>query len=308
MAWFKKTRKPISSASAEKPSRVPEGLWVKCPGCVQLIYKKDLEQSLNVCPKCTHHFRINATERLTALFDDGEFVEYFPDLISTDPLRFTDTKAYRDRLERTRESTGMNDACIVATGTLDGLDIVVAAMEYSFIGGSMGVVVGEKITRAIEMALERRQPAIVISCSGGARMMEGALSLMQMAKVSAALARLDRARLPFISILTDPTTGGVTASFAMLGDLNIAEPKALIGFAGPRVIEQTIRQKLPEGFQRSEFLVEHGMIDLVVDRRDMKATIARALRFMGGTAVAVPPEEPVPVAVGVPARLDPARR
>jgi acetyl-CoA carboxylase carboxyl transferase subunit beta len=308
MAWFKKTRKPISSASAEKPSRVPEGLWVKCPGCVQLIYKKDLEQSLNVCPKCTHHFRINATERLTALFDDGEFVEYFPDLISTDPLRFTDTKPYRDRLHKTMASTGLKDAVIVASGRLDGIDLVIAAMEYSFIGGSMGVVVGEKITRAIEMALERRQPAIVISCSGGARMMEGALSLMQMAKVSAALARLDRARLPFISILTDPTTGGVTASFAMLGDLNIAEPKALIGFAGPRVIEQTIRQKLPEGFQRSEFLVEHGMIDLVVDRRDMKATIARALRFMGGTAVAVPPEEPVPVAVGVPARLDPARR
>jgi acetyl-CoA carboxylase carboxyl transferase subunit beta len=308
MAWFKKTRKPISSASAEKPSRVPEGLWVKCPGCVQLIYKKDLEQSLNVCPKCTHHFRNNATERLTALFDDGEFVEYFPDLISTDPLRFTDTKPYRDRLHKTMASTGLKDAVIVASGRLDGIDLVIAAMEYSFIGGSMGVVVGEKITRAIEMALERRQPAIVISCSGGARMMEGALSLMQMAKVSAALARLDRARLPFISILTDPTTGGVTASFAMLGDLNIAEPKAVIGFAGPRVIEQTIRQKLPEGFQRSEFLVEHGMIDLVVDRRDMKATIARALRFMGGTAVAVPPEEPVPVAVGVPARLDPARR
>jgi acetyl-CoA carboxylase carboxyl transferase subunit beta len=307
MAWFKKARKPISSASAEKPSRVPEGLWVKCPGCVQLIYKKDLEENVNVCPKCTHHFRISATERLKALFDDGEYVEYFPNLISTDPLHFTDTKPYRDRLQKTIESTGLKDAVIVASGRLDGLGVVMAAMEYSFIGGSMGVVVGEKITRAIEMALQRRQPAIVISCSGGARMMEGALSLMQMAKVSAALARLDRARLPFISVLTDPTTGGVTASFAMLGDLNIAEPKALIGFAGPRVIEQTIRQKLPEGFQRSEFLVEHGMIDLVVDRRDLKATIARALRFMGAS-VQVPPEEPVPVAVGAPARLDPARR
>jgi acetyl-CoA carboxylase carboxyl transferase subunit beta len=307
MAWFKKTRKPISSLSAEKPSRVPEGLWVKCPGCVQLIYKKDLEENLNVCPKCTHHFRINATDRLKALFDESEFTEHFPDLVSTDPLHFTDTKPYRDRLKKTIESTGLKDAVIVATGHLDGLGVVIAAMEYSFIGGSMGVVVGEKITRGIEMALERRQPAIIISCSGGARMMEGALSLMQMAKVSAALARLDRARLPFISVLTDPTTGGVTASFAMLGDLNIAEPKALIGFAGPRVIEQTIRQKLPEGFQRSEFLVEHGMIDLVVDRRDLKATIARALRFMGAT-VAVPPEEPVPVAVGAPARLDPARR
>src|SRR6186997_1624586 len=280
MAWFKKARKPIASSTAEKPSRVPEGLWIKCPGCTQLIYKKDLEESLNVCPKCAHHFRIGAAERLRALFDDGRYTEHFPNLISTDPLRFTDTKPYRLRLKTTISSTGLKDAIIVATGKLDGLDLVVAAMEYTFIGGSMGVVVGEKIARAIEMAIERRQPVIVISCSGGARMMEGALSLMQMAKVSAALARLDRAKLPFISILTDPTTGGVTASFAMLGDLNIAEPKALIGFAGPRVIEQTIRQTLPEGFQRSEFLVEHGMLDIIVDRRDLKATIARALRFM----------------------------
>jgi acetyl-CoA carboxylase carboxyl transferase subunit beta len=296
MAWFKKARKPIASSTAEKPSRVPEGLWVKCPGCTQLIYKKDLEQNLSVCPKCTHHFRLTAAERLKALFDDGLYTEHFTNLTSTDPLQFTDTKPYRERLQKTVASTGLTDAVVVATGRLDGLDIVVAAMEYSFIGGSMGVVVGEKITRAIELALERRQPAIVISCSGGARMMEGALSLMQMAKVSAALARLDRARLPFISILTDPTTGGVTASFAMLGDLNIAEPKALIGFAGPRVIEQTIRQKLPEGFQRSEFLVEHGMIDLVVDRRDMKATLSRALRFM--RAAPAPADEPVPVGVG----------
>jgi acetyl-CoA carboxylase carboxyl transferase subunit beta len=287
MAWFKKTRKPIASSTAEKPSRVPEGLWVKCPGCTQLIYKKDLEQNLSVCPKCTHHFRISAAERLKVLFDDGVYQEHFTNLTSTDPLQFTDTKPYRDRLEKTIASTGLSDAVVVATGRMDGLDIVVAAMEYSFIGGSMGVVAGEKITRALEVALARRQPAIVISSSGGARMMEGALSLMQMAKVSAALARLDRARLPFISILTDPTTGGVTASFAMLGDLNIAEPKALIGFAGPRVIEQTIRQKLPEGFQRSEFLVEHGMLDLVIDRRDMKATLSRALRFM--RAVPAPP-------------------
>jgi len=296
MAWFKKTRKPIASSMAEKPSRVPEGLWVKCPGCTQLIYKKDLEQNLSVCPKCTHHFRISAAERLKALFDDGVYREHFTNLTSTDPLQFTDTKPYRDRLEKTIASTGLTDAVVVATGRMDGLDVVVAAMEYSFIGGSMGVVAGEKITRALELALGLRQPAIVISCSGGARMMEGALSLMQMAKVSAALARLDRARLPFISILTDPTTGGVTASFAMLGDLNIAEPKALIGFAGPRVIEQTIRQKLPEGFQRSEFLVEHGMLDLVVDRRDMKSTLSRALRFM--RAVPAPPvDEPVPVGV-----------
>jgi acetyl-CoA carboxylase carboxyl transferase subunit beta len=280
MAWFKKTRKPIASSTAEKPSRVPEGLWVKCPGCTQLIYNKDLEASLNVCPKCGHHFRIGAADRLKALFDGGEYQEHFENLRSNDPLQFTDTRPYRERLQSSFESTGLKDSVIVATGRLEGIDLVVAAMEYTFIGGSMGVVAGEKITRAVEMAHDRRQPVIIISCSGGARMMEGALSLMQMAKVSAALARLDRARLPFLSILTDPTTGGVTASFAMLGDLNIAEPKALIGFAGPRVIEQTIRQKLPEGFQRSEFLLEHGMLDIVVDRRDLKATIARALRFM----------------------------
>jgi acetyl-CoA carboxylase carboxyl transferase subunit beta len=297
MAWFKKARKPIASSTADKPSRVPEGLWVKCPGCAQLIYNKDLETNLNVCPKCAHHFRISAAERLKALFDDGRYDEHFPDLTSNDPLQFADTKPYKDRLQKTIAGTGMKDAVVVATGSLEGLPVVVSAMEYSFIGGSMGVVVGEKITRGIEMAIDRRQPAIIISCSGGARMMEGALSLMQMGKVSAALARLDRARLPFISVLTDPTTGGVTASFAMLGDVNIAEPKALIGFAGPRVIEQTIRQKLPDGFQRSEFLVEHGMLDLVVDRREMKATIARMLRFM--RAEAAPAVVPVPVAVGV---------
>jgi len=297
MAWFKKTRKPIASQTAEKPSRVPEGLWVKCPGCTQLIYNKDLEASLNVCPKCAHHFRLSAAERLAALFDNGRYDEHFANLTSTDPLQFADTKPYRDRLRKMRETTGLKDSVIVATGRLDGLDVVVAAMEYAFIGGSLGVVAGEKITRALELALARRHPAIIVSCSGGARMMEGALSLMQMAKVSAALARLDRARVPFISVLTDPTTGGVTASFAMLGDLNIAEPKALIGFAGPRVIEQTIRQTLPEGFQRSEFLLEHGMLDLVIDRRDLKASIARALRFM--RAVPAPVPEPTPALAGV---------
>jgi len=297
MAWFKKTRKPIASQTAEKPSRVPEGLWVKCPGCTQLIYNKDLEASLNVCPKCAHHFRLGAAERLAALFDNGRYDEHFANLTSTDPLQFADTKPYRDRLRKMRETTGLKDSVIVATGRLDGLDVVVAAMEYAFIGGSLGVVAGEKITRALELALARRHPAIIVSCSGGARMMEGALSLMQMAKVSAALARLDRARVPFISVLTDPTTGGVTASFAMLGDLNIAEPKALIGFAGPRVIEQTIRQTLPEGFQRSEFLLEHGMLDLVIDRRDLKASIARALRFM--RAVPAPVPEPTPALAGV---------
>ena len=287
MAWFKKARKSIGSATAEKPSRVPEGLWVKCPGCAQILYNKDLESNLHVCPKCSHHFRIGAAERLRVLLDDGGWTEHDANLTSTDPLRFTDTKPYRDRLRGAQQSTGMKDAVVVATGRLDGLEVVVAAMEYAFIGGSMGVVVGEKIARGAEIALERRNPLIIVSCSGGARMMEGVLSLMQMAKICAALARLDRARVPFVSVLTDPTTGGVTASFAMLGDLNIAEPRALIGFAGPRVIEQTIRQKLPEGFQRSEFLLEHGMLDLVVDRREMKGVLARALRFMGAEVTAV---------------------
>jgi acetyl-CoA carboxylase carboxyl transferase subunit beta len=302
-AWFKKTRKPLTSSTAEKPSRVPEGLMVKCPGCGQVIYNKDLEKNLAVCPKCAHHFRITAAERLTSLFDDGAWTEHFPDLTSNDPLKFTDTKPYRDRLRASIASTGLKDAVIIATGRLDGLDVVIAAMEYSFIGGSMGVVVGEKITRAIEIAIDRGQPVIIVSCSGGARMMEGALSLMQMAKVSAALARLDRAKLPYISVLTHPTTGGVTASFAMLGDLNIAEPKALIGFAGPRVIEQTIRQKLPEGFQRSEFLVDHGMIDLVIDRRELKSALSRALRFM--RAQPAPVEEPTLAVAGA---VDPERQ
>ncbi|MGE0461058.1 MAG: acetyl-CoA carboxylase, carboxyltransferase subunit beta [Vicinamibacterales bacterium] len=279
MAWFKKARKPL--AAPEKASRVPEGLWEKCPECDSIIYTKDLVRNLHVCEKCGHHFRMGAIDRLKVLFDHERWEELAPDLRSNDPLTFTDTKPYRDRLEKTRASTGQSDAVIVGVGRLDGIEAVIASMDYSFIGGSMGVVVGEKIVRGIEMALERKAAVIIVSCSGGARMMEGALSLMQMAKISAALARLDRARLPYISVLTDPTTGGVTASYAMLGDLNVAEPRALIGFAGPRVIEQTIRQKLPEGFQRSEFLLERGMLDLVVDRREMKATLARALRFMG---------------------------
>ncbi len=223
---------------------------------------------------------MTAAERL-AMMLDGEYATHDDGLVSTDPLGFVDTKPYRSRLDSSIAATGRNDAVVTATGLLDGIETEIAAMEYAFIGGSMGVVVGEKVTRAIERAIDRRSPIVIVSCSGGARMMEGALSLMQMAKTSAALARLDRAGLPFISVLTDPTTGGVTASFAMLGDLNIAEPRALIGFAGPRVIEQTIKQKLPDGFQRSEFLLDHGMIDMVVDRRELKATIARALRFMG---------------------------
>jgi acetyl-CoA carboxylase carboxyl transferase subunit beta len=296
MAWFKKTRKPI--AAKEQPSRVPEGLWVKCPECSQIIYNKDLATNLNVCPKCAHHFRITAAERLKMLFD-GDWTEYDANLTSTDPLKFTDTKPYTARLKAGAEATGLKDAVIVASGFIEQIPTIVAAMEYGFIGGSMGVVVGEKITRAIERGIRERVPVVIVCCSGGARMMEGALSLMQMAKICAALARLDRQRVPYISVLTDPTTGGVTASFAMLGDLNIAEPKALIGFAGPRIIEQTIRQKLPEGFQRSEFLLAKGMLDLVIDRREMKAVIANALRFMGAQAdpAAAPSAPAVPVPV-----------
>jgi acetyl-CoA carboxylase carboxyl transferase subunit beta len=283
MAWFKKARKPI--ASPDKASRVPEGLWVKCPDCAAIIYTRDLVKSLSVCTKCAHHFRLTARERLLTMFDGEHWVEQDAGLKSNDPLKFTDTKPYKNRLDASRKATGLADAIIVGVGRIEGREVVVAAMEYAFIGGSMGVVMGEKIVRAAETALARRIPLIVVSCSGGARMMEGALSLMQMAKISAALARLDRAGVPYISVLTDPTTGGVTASFAMLGDLNIAEPKALIGFAGPRVIEQTIRQKLPDGFQRSEFLVERGMLDLIVDRRELKATLARVLRFLSAPAV-----------------------
>jgi acetyl-CoA carboxylase carboxyl transferase subunit beta len=281
MAWFKKTHQRIAKAP-EAASKIPEGLWVKCPACSQAIYNRELIASQQVCPKCGHHFRMSALERLSMLFDLGAWTEHDSGLRSTDPLNFKGTKVYRDQLEASIKATGLNDAIICATGLLEGLPVVVAAMEYGFIGGSMNVVVGEKITRAAERALKDRQPFIIVSCSGGARMMEGALSLMQMAKISAALGRLDRAGVPYISVLTDPTTGGVTASFAMLGDLNIAEPKALIGFAGPRVIEETIRQKLPAGFQRSEFLLEHGMIDAVVDRRELKATLGRTLRMMLG--------------------------
>ncbi len=298
MAWFKKTRKPIESP--DKASRVPEGLWVKCPECGRALYHKDLEASLQVCQHCSHHFRMSSHERLRMLFDGAAWTEHDAGLRSLDPLQFTDTKAYRDRLAATIKSTGLKDAVVVGTGTLDEIPIAACAMEYSFIGGSMGVVVGEKITRAAELALAQRMPLVVVCCSGGARMMEGALSLMQMAKISAALGRLDRAGLPYVSVLTDPTTGGVTASFAMLGDLNIAEPKALIGFAGPRVIEQTIRQKLPEGFQRSEFLLDKGFIDLIVDRRELRATLARTLRIMMGLPARMAPSEHAAVAPAAP--------
>jgi acetyl-CoA carboxylase carboxyl transferase subunit beta len=278
MAWFKRESGELD-ASGEKKIRT-EGLWVKCESCRQIIWKKDLEENLNVCPKCGKHFRIDARTRLANLFDNGEYETFSDKLSSTDPLKFVDLKPYAERLKRAQEETGLTDAVINGRGKLNGRPIIISAMEYSFIGGSMGSVVGEVITRAVEQALESKRPLIIISASGGARMMEGVLSLMQLAKISAALAKLDEARVPFISVLTDPTTGGVTASFAMLGDLNIAEPGALIGFAGPRVIEQTIRQKLPPGFQRSEFLLEHGMLDAVVHRKEMKAYLGRALDFM----------------------------
>lgn len=282
MAWFKRESGDLQP-SDEKRVRT-EGLWVKCEGCRQIIWKKDLEDNHNVCPKCEHHFRIDAPTRLMLLLDEDTIETADENLASTDPLRFTDTRPYQSRLEKSREQTGLKDAIINASGKINGRPVIVSAMEYSFIGGSMGAVVGEAITRAVERAREQRKPIIVVSASGGARMMEGVVSLLQMAKISAALARLDSAHIPYISVLTDPTTGGVTASYAMLGDLNIAEPGALIGFAGPRVIEQTIRQKLPEGFQRSEFLLQHGMLDAVVHRRDLKAYISRALDFMSPRA------------------------
>ena len=278
MAWFKRESAELDT-SGEKKVRT-EGLWVKCEGCRQIIWKKDLEENLNVCPKCEKHFRIDARTRLAQLLDDNQYETFDGNISSTDPLKFVDLKPYSSRLKQAQKDTGLKDAIINAQGKLLGKPVVVSVMEYAFIGGSMGAVVGEAITRAVERSADSRVPLIIVSASGGARMMEGVISLMQLAKVSAALARLDKAKVPFISLLTDPTTGGVTASFAMLGDLNIAEPGALIGFAGPRVIEQTIRQKLPPGFQRSEFLLEHGMLDAVVPRKQLKPYIARALDFM----------------------------
>lgn len=278
MAWFRKAKKPKQVPEDRPRSPVPEGLWVKCEGCRETVYSKEVDRNLKVCPKCGYHFRLGARERIRLLLDEEEPREHFAAVSPTDPLDFQDSKRYRDRLATYQKAIGIRDAVVVVDGHLDGLEVVLAAMEYRFMGGSMGSVVGEKITRAAELALEMEVPLLVVSASGGARMQEGVLSLMQMAKISAALARLEDAGLPYLSILTDPTTGGVTASFAMLGELNIAEPGALIGFAGPRVIEQTIRESLPEGFQRSEFLLEHGFLDLVVARHEMKATLARCLR------------------------------
>jgi acetyl-CoA carboxylase carboxyl transferase subunit beta len=278
MAWFKRQGGELDT-SGERKVRT-EGLWVKCDQCRQIIWKKDLEENLNVCPKCDRHFRIDARTRLAQLLDGNDYEVDDDGLASTDPLHFVDLKSYKQRLRQAQADTGLKDAVINARGKLEGRQVIVSAMEYSFIGGSMGAVVGEAITRAVERATEEVTPLIIVSASGGARMMEGVVSLMQLAKIAAALARLDEARVPYISVLTDPTTGGVTASYAMLGDLNVAEPGALIGFAGPRVIEQTIRQKLPEGFQRSEFLLEHGMLDAVVHRKQLKPYLARALTFM----------------------------
>ena len=278
MAWFKRQSGELDT-SGEKKVRT-EGLWVKCEGCRQIIWKKDLEENLNVCPKCEKHFRIDARTRLAQLLDDNQYETFDGNLVSTDPLKFVDLKPYSKRLRRAQEDTGLKDAVINARGKVDGRNVVISVMEYGFIGGSMGTVVGEMITRSVERAIDTNTPLIIVSASGGARMMEGVVSLMQLAKISAALSRLDKAKVPYISLLTDPTTGGVTASFAMLGDLNIAEPGALIGFAGPRVIEQTIRQKLPPEFQRSEFLLQHGMLDAVVHRKQLKPYIVRALDFM----------------------------
>jgi acetyl-CoA carboxylase carboxyl transferase subunit beta len=278
MSWFKRENVELDTSGEKKVKT--EGLWVKCEGCRQIIWKKDLEENLNVCPKCDKHFRIDARTRLSYLYDDAKYETFDGNLRSNDPLKFTDLKPYAARLKRAQKDTGLNDAIINARGTMYGREVISSVMEYNFIGGSMGSVVGEVITRAVERATDERTPLLIVSASGGARMMEGVISLMQLAKISSALARMEAAKVPFISLLTDPTTGGVTASFAMLGDLNIAEPGALIGFAGPRVIEQTIRQKLPEGFQRSDFLLKHGMLDAVVERKNLKAYIARAFSFM----------------------------
>ena len=282
MAWFKKENKPTEAPPSQERRVKTEGLWIKCENCRSIIWKKDLEANWEVCPKCENHFRLGAKRRLELLLDDGKWTELDAELTSTDPLKFVDVKPYTQRLREAQDKLGMNDAVITAEGRLNGRPIICCSMEFAFVGGSMGAVVGERVTRAAERSAERKMPLVIVSCSAGARMQEGVVSLMQLAKVSAALARLDEARVPYISVLTDPTTGGVTASFAMLGDLNIAEPGAMIGFAGPRVIEQTIRQKLPEGFQRAEFLLEHGFLDAIVPRKEMKNYIGHAFDFFIG--------------------------
>jgi acetyl-CoA carboxylase carboxyl transferase subunit beta len=283
MAWFTRNKPSLEPGEPGQERHVKtEGLWLKCDECRQVIWRKALEENFKVCPKCDHHKQLSALERLRLLFDGSAWEEFDKNLAATDPLGFVDSKPYKERLAAMQRSTALKDAVVSGGGTLEGRPVQICAFELKFIGGSLGAVAGEKITRAIERSLERKEPLIVVSASGGARMQEGAVSLMQMAKISAALMRLDEARVPYISVLTDPTTGGVSASFAMLGDLNVAEPGALIGFAGPRVIEQTIRQKLPEGFQRSEFLLKHGFLDAVVPRARLKQYLTRSLDFFSG--------------------------
>ena len=280
MSWFKRSKAPMAVSKTDKKLKVPEGLWTKCPSCSESLITKDIENNLNVCTKCGHHFRISAQQRIELLLDEGSFKEYDSGMVSVDFLEFKDSKSYKSRIDAALAKGGSKDAIICGEGKVDGLAVQLAVFDFSFMGGSMGSVVGEKITRAIERGLKNSNPVIVVSASGGARMQESILSLMQMAKTSAALAKMKAKGLPFISILTDPTTGGVTASFAMLGDVNMAEPKALIGFAGPRVIEQTIRQKLPEGFQRAEYLLDHGMVDIIVERKDMKESLSKILGML----------------------------
>jgi acetyl-CoA carboxylase carboxyl transferase subunit beta len=280
MPWFRKKRSQLETVPAEERRVKTEGIFIKCLECDEPLFKPDLEESLQVCKNCGYHFRLDARTRLSYMFDDGAFEELDAEVISIDPLEFVDSKPYTERLKQAKDVSGLPEAVINARGRVGGHLVYSSAMDMLFIGGSMGSAVGEKITRVIERAMDDRAAVVIFAASGGARMQEGALSLMQMAKISAALAQLDEARLPFISVLTDPTTGGVTASFAMLGDVNIAEPNALIGFAGPRVIEQTIRQKLPKSFQHSEFLLEHGMIDAIIDRREMRDYIIKLLNFM----------------------------
>ena len=279
MSWFKRDTTGVEKAHT-KNVKVPEGLWTKCQGCSESILTKEIAENQQVCPKCGHHYRIAPRKRLQLLLDGGAWQEFDANITSVDFLQFKDSKSYQERIDVAVAKGGSRDAVICVEGTIEGIATQIAIFDFSFMGGSMGSVVGEKITRSIERGLEKKQPVIVISASGGARMQEPILSLMQMAKTSAALAKLKKAGLPFISILTDPTTGGVTASFAMLGDLNIAEPKALIGFAGPRVIEQTIRQKLPEGFQRSEYLLDHGMVDIIIPRQQMRTTLGQVLAVL----------------------------
>jgi len=288
MSWFEKIM-PSRIKTERRTRSVPEGLWIKCPACDAVLYRAELERNLYVCPKCSHHMRIGARERLESFLDSTPTTEIGANISPEDPLRFRDSKRYKDRLAAAQKATGEKDALVVLAGKVNGLDIVAAAFEFRFLGGSMGSVVGERFKRAVDYCIEHRMPLICFSATGGARMQEALFSLMQMAKTSAALARLAQAHLPFVSVMTDPTTGGVSASLAMLGDLNLAEPRALIGFAGPRVIQQTVRETLPEGFQRSEFLLEHGALDMIVDRRDMRERVSACLRVLMKLDAAPPP-------------------